>query len=122
MENIKKVEEVLTNLRDFGIGISIDDFGTGYSSLSRLKSLPITKLKIDKSFIDDVVDSTSDQHIVSVIVSLAKGLNLEIVAEGVETREQLEVIKKEGCHLVQGYYFSKPLSESRVDQLLEDIM
>ena len=122
MENIKKVEEVLTNLRDFGIGISIDDFGTGYSSLSRLKSLPITKLKIDKSFIDDIVEEEDDREIVKVIISLAKSLNLEIVAEGVETKEQLKLINDLGCKLIQGYYFSKPLHEDRVVRYLKEVM
>lgn len=122
MENIEKVEEVLTNLKNFGVGISIDDFGTGYSSLSRLKSLPITKLKIDKSFVDDIADSQSDQKIFNVIISLAKGLNLEVVAEGVETKEQFEFVQKAGCDLVQGYYFSKPLSCKMVDKFLENVM
>ena len=122
MENIQKVEEVLSNLRDFGVGISIDDFGTGYSSLSRLKSLPITKLKIDKSFVDDVIESESDRKIFKVIISLAKGLGLEVVSEGVETKEQFEFVQNAGCDLVQGYYFSKPLSSKRVDKFLEDVM
>ncbi|HIO90140.1 MAG TPA: EAL domain-containing protein, partial [Campylobacterales bacterium] len=122
MENIEKVEEVLRNLKEFGVGISIDDFGTGYSSLSRLKSLPITKLKIDKIFVDDIVDSESDQKIFNVIISLAKGLGLEVVVEGVETKEQFEFVQAAGCDLVQGYYFSKPLSSARVDKFLEDVM
>jgi len=122
MENIKKVEKTLKNLRKIGIGIAIDDFGTGYSSLSRLKDLPITKLKIDKSFINDVGNKEEDRRIILVIIALAKGLGLDIVAEGVETKEQLEFLKKNGVSKIQGYYFSKPISSSKVDKFLEDIM
>jgi len=122
MENIKKVEKTLSNLREFGVGIAIDDFGTGYSSLSRLKSLPISKLKIDKSFINDIAESEDDRRIILVIIALAKGLGLDIVAEGVETKEQLEFLKKNGVSKIQGYYFSKPISSKKVDKFLEDIM
>jgi len=122
MENIKKVEDVLTNLREFGIGISIDDFGTGYSSLSRLKSLPITKLKIDKTFVDDIVEDSEDREIVKVIILLAKSLGLEIVAEGIENKEQLKLMREYGCKLIQGYYFSKPLASEKVESYLNNIM
>ncbi len=122
MENIKKVEEVLTNLRDIGIGISIDDFGTGYSSLSRLKSLPITKLKIDKSFVDDIATESEDREIVKVIILLAKSLGLEIVAEGIEDKEQLKLMRDFGCRLIQGYYFSKPLPSEKVEKYLDNVM
>jgi len=122
MENIKKVEKTLKNLKDYGIGIAIDDFGTGYSSLSRLKSLPISKLKIDKSFINDIADKEDDKRIVLVIIALAKGLGLDIVAEGVETKEQLEFLKENGVSKIQGYYFSKPISSQKIDKFLEDIV
>ena len=122
MENIKKVEDILSNLKEFGISISIDDFGTGYSSLSRLKSLPITKLKIDKSFVDDIVEESQDKEIVKVIISLANSLGLEVVAEGVESKEQLKILKDLGCRLVQGYYFSKPLKSKMVESYLQNIM
>ena len=122
MENIKKVEQTLSNLKDFGIGIAIDDFGKGYSSLSRLKSLPISKLKIDKSFVNDIVENEDDRKIILVIIALAKGLGLDIVAEGVETKEQLDFLKKNGVYKIQGYYFSKPISYKKVDKFLDDIM
>jgi len=122
IENIKKVEEVLTNLRNFGVGISIDDFGTGYSSLSRLKSLPITKLKIDKSFIDDIEENEEDREIVKVILSLAKSLGLEVVAEGIESRGQLKLLNEFGCKLIQGYYFSKPIESSKLKKYLNEAM
>ncbi len=122
MENIKKVEKVLKNLQSFGVSIAIDDFGTGYSSLSRLKSLPISKLKIDKSFINDIVENDDDKRIVQVIIALARALDLEVVAEGVETREQLDLLKKYGCNLIQGYYFSKPIPNDKIDILLQQVM
>jgi len=122
MENIKKVEQTLSNLKKIGIGIAIDDFGTGYSSLSRLKSLPISKLKIDKSFINDVVNNKDDRKITMVIISLAQGLGLDIVAEGVETKEQLEFLKKQGVSKIQGYYFSKPIASEKVDKFLDNIV
>ena len=122
MENIKKVEKTLKNLKDFGVGIAIDDFGTGYSSLSRLKSLPISKLKIDKSFISDIAENEEDRKIVLVIIALAKGLGLDIVAEGVETKEQLEFLKRNGVAKIQGYYFSKPISSDKIDKFLKNIV
>jgi len=122
MENIEKVEKTLSNLREFGVGVTIDDFGTGYSSLSRLKSLPISKLKIDKSFITDVVEKEEDKKIILVIIALAKGLGLEIVAEGVETKEQLDFLRKNDVSMIQGYYFSKPISSNKIDKFLEDVV
>jgi diguanylate cyclase (GGDEF)-like protein/PAS domain S-box-containing protein len=109
MREIDKGIEELKAIRDLGVGIAIDDFGTGYSSLSYLKNLPITKLKIDKSFIDNVPDERESVAITKTIISLAKNLDLEIIAEGVETKAQLDFLVKEGCELIQGYYYSKPL-------------
>ncbi len=112
MENLKQVEIALGNLKKLGINTAIDDFGTGYSSLSRLKKLPISKLKIDKSFIDDIPHDQDDMQIASTIITLAKGLGLEVVAEGVETKEQVDFLKERGCHLMQGYYFSEAIAEA----------
>jgi diguanylate cyclase (GGDEF)-like protein/PAS domain S-box-containing protein len=112
MENLKQVKIALGNLQKLGVKTAIDDFGTGYSSLAILKKLPISKLKIDKSFISDIPNDEDDMQIASTIIALAKGLNLQIVAEGVETKEQVDFLKKEGCHLMQGYYFSEAIAET----------
>lgn len=109
MQDSEKAIKLLEEIRDIGISISVDDFGTGYSSLSYLKRLPIDKLKIDRSFIDDLPHDENDVAIVRAIIALAKSMNLEIIAEGVETKEQLEFLVDEGCPNIQGYYYSKPL-------------
>jgi diguanylate cyclase (GGDEF)-like protein len=101
---------VLEQLREQGIKVAVDDFGTGYSSLNYLKRLPLTRLKIDQSFVSDVVHDTNDFAIVKAIIAMAKDLSLDIVAEGVETREQHLYLASEGCHKGQGYYFGKPMS------------
>ncbi|WP_457743931.1 putative bifunctional diguanylate cyclase/phosphodiesterase [Sulfurimonas sp.] len=100
---------ILREIKELGISISIDDFGTGYSSLSYLKELPIDSIKIDRSFIVDLSENKDSISIVRTIIALAKNLNLNIIAEGVETKEQLDFLKSEGCPYIQGYYFSKPL-------------
>jgi EAL domain-containing protein (putative c-di-GMP-specific phosphodiesterase class I) len=96
-------------LKALGISIAVDDFGTGYSSLMYLKQLPIDALKIDQGFIRDILTDASDAVIVETIISMAQHLNLFVVAEGVETAEQLALLKQQGCPAFQGYYFSHPL-------------
>ncbi|PHQ79564.1 MAG: hypothetical protein COB66_06605 [Coxiella sp. (in: Bacteria)] len=115
MHDIKMAAEVLNQLYAFGIGIAIDDFGTGYSSLNYLKTLPITTLKIDQSFIRDIVVDNDAAAIVQAVIQLGKALSLHIVAEGVETKKQLEFLQQNDCDCVQGFYFSEPL-------LPEDVM
>ena len=105
------VIKILSALRDFGCSIAVDDFGTGYSSLSYLKCFPLDTLKVDRSFVTDVNDNESDAEMARAIVSMGKSLGLKIVAEGVETREQMEFFAKLGCDQIQGYLISKPLSE-----------
>lgn len=100
---------VMDDLHEHGIRMSIDDFGTGYSSLAYLKRFQIYKLKIDQSFVRDIVDDPEDRAIVAAIVNLANSLGMQTIAEGVETSEQLEFLRLQGCNEVQGYYFSKPL-------------
>lgn len=110
MNDPEKSSAILSGLRDSGVKIAIDDFGTGYSSLSYLKKLPLSVLKIDKSFVDDVPKCAEDVAIVSAVLSLAAGLGLVVVAEGVELAEQLEFLKAQGCDLVQGYLTGKPMN------------
>lgn len=109
IKQARKSLEVLRSLDKMGITLSIDDFGTGYSSLNYLKTLPIHVLKIDKSFISDIPNSEGDCAIVKSIISLAHNLDLKIIAEGIETPEQLRFLKENGCSVIQGFYFSKPL-------------
>jgi diguanylate cyclase (GGDEF)-like protein len=109
MKNPKKSIAVLNKLKNLGININIDDFGTGYSSLAYLKKLPISKLKIDKSFIKDIPQSKDDMAISKTIIDLAKNLNLEVIAEGVETEIQKKFLFDNGCNYIQGYIYSQPL-------------
>jgi len=109
MEDITTAAQHLLSLRRSGALIAIDDFGTGYSSLSYLKSLPLDKIKIDKSFVQDLLEDEDDATIVRAIIQLGKSLGMQVIAEGVETVEQEAYIIAEGCHEGQGYYYSKPL-------------
>lgn len=102
-----------------GISIAIDDFGTGYSSLSYLKDLPVSTVKIDQAFIRDIPESEKDMQISSVIIFLANQLNYKVVAEGVETKAQVDFLKASKCDLMQGYYFSKPIPAHKVLLMLE---
>ncbi len=121
MENMDQVQSVLANLQKIGINTAIDDFGTGYSSLAHLKKLPITKLKIDKSFIDDIPSDKDGMQIASTIITLAQQLSLEVVAEGVETGKQVEFLKSKGCHLMQGYYFSEAIPEEEINSYIREM-
>ncbi|TCK61859.1 PAS domain S-box-containing protein/diguanylate cyclase (GGDEF)-like protein [Seleniivibrio woodruffii] len=118
MEDIQTTIIALAHLVQRGVKISIDDFGTGYSSLSYLKKFPIHVLKVDRQFIKDIPDDTDDIAISTAIINLAKGLNLQVVAEGVETQEQLDFCREHGCDGIQGYFFSRPLSCDAFMELL----
>lgn len=109
MQNIEETIETLWQLRNLGVLLSIDDFGTGYSSLSYLKRFPLDILKIDRTFVMDITTDPNDRAVVEAIVSLSHHLKMKVVAEGVETEEQLNFLKKQKCHEVQGYYLAKPL-------------
>ena len=102
--------DLLSSLKELGVRLSIDDFGTGYSSLSRLKHMPIDKLKIDQSFVSGIPFDKDDMNITQAIIGLADSLELDVIAEGVETKEQAEFLVKEGCEKVQGYLYSLPLT------------
>lgn len=112
--------KVLTELQGRGIHLSIDDFGTGYSSLSRLKHFPIDRLKIDRSFVMNLPDDQDDAAIARAIIAMGHSLKLNILAEGVETREQLQFMRAEGCEEIQGYLFSKPLRVADLEKILRD--
>jgi len=120
MDDPNKAVEALRRLKDIGVSISLDDFGTGYSSLSYLKRFPIDVLKIDKSFVDDVTTSPNDAAIAMSVISLAHNLNMSVIAEGVETREQVEFLRERGCDEMQGYYFSRPLAAEAFTALLRE--
>lgn len=116
--DIEKSMRTLTNLRQLGVDISIDDFGTGYCSLNYLKRLPIHELKIDRSFISDIELEEGGEAIIRAVVTLAHSLNLRVVAEGVETAGQLNLLKQIGCDEAQGYYFSRPLQSKEFETRL----
>ena len=118
VQNIEEVVITLLNLSNMGLEISIDDFGTGYSSLSYLKRFPINKLKIDKSFVDDIATHPDDAAIVKAIIAMAHGLSMKVVTEGVETHAQLDFLREHGCEQYQGYIFSKPLPAAEITNKL----
>lgn len=119
MENPEQIILTLNAIHRLGVSIAIDDFGTGYSSLSYLKKLPIDKLKIDRSFIEDIATNEEDQSIVKAIIALAKSLNLDVIAEGVETKEQEKFLVANKCYSGQGYLYSKPVSAMHIEKMLK---
>ncbi|MBU1190760.1 MAG: EAL domain-containing protein [Gammaproteobacteria bacterium] len=118
MESV--VDETFRMIRDLGITISLDDFGTGYSSLSHLRRFPINFLKIDRSFVDEALTNVDDRAIVSAIIGMAQNLGLQVVAEGVETREQADFLREKGCDFAQGYFFGRPMSAENILTHLHD--
>ncbi|MCX6062366.1 MAG: EAL domain-containing protein, partial [Campylobacterales bacterium] len=119
LENPEKMIALLSVIKSKGFNISIDDFGTGYSSLSYLKNLPIDKLKIDQSFIRNITHEHKNQTIVKTIISLAKGLGMSVLAEGVETEDELGLLKENGIDLIQGYYYHKPMKIDAFRKILK---
>ena len=117
MTDVSFTVSVLQQLQDMGINISLDDFGTGYSSLWSLKNFPLNNLKIDKSFVADLVTGSSGATIVKLAIALGQGLNLQVIAEGVETAEQLAFLRSHQCDIGQGYFFSKPIPAAAITQL-----
>ncbi len=118
MQNPELTIKTLEELKSMGIKIAIDDFGTGYSSLSYLKKFPINTLKIDRSFVKDIPEDSNDSAIVNAIIALAHIMKLDVIAEGVESRDQLEYLRKHDCKKIQGYYFSPPVSAQEFTALI----
>jgi len=118
MSNTERTISVLTNLKAIGIKVAIDDFGTGYSSLAYLQRFPIDKLKIDIAFVRDITTNPNDAAIAQAIISMAHSLKLRVIAEGVETRAQLEYLRRSRCDEIQGYYFSRPVAPADLAELL----
>ena len=120
MENPEEGLRMMQRLRDRGIHLALDDFGTGYSSLAYLKKFPLNTLKIDKAFIDDIAKSNVDRHMAAAIINIAHNLGLKVVAEGVEYEEQLNILRRYDCEMLQGYLYSKPLNAERFEKLLRE--
>jgi EAL domain-containing protein (putative c-di-GMP-specific phosphodiesterase class I) len=119
MTDIENNNRALQQMQKLGISIAIDDFGTGYSSFSYLKALPLDTLKIDRSFVMDIPNDETDMEITAAIIAVAHKLKLNVVAEGIETKEQESFLTSEGCDIGQGYLFSKPIAEEELIKLLD---
>lgn len=119
IDNIEDVISKMHTLKKMGIQVSLDDFGIGHSSLVYLKKLPVTQIKVDQSFVHDVLTDANDAAIIKMVLAVGKTINCDIVAEGVEYLEQFELLKSFGCHYFQGYYFSKPLTAANFEKLVE---
>lgn len=116
--DVSHVSRCLLDLTEMGVGISVDDFGTGYSSFHYLKNFPIDRLKIDRSFVRDIQQDPSDAEIVAAIIAMAHNLNIQVIAEGVETEAQMEFLRKHNCDEMQGYFWSPPVSSDNIEQML----
>jgi PAS domain S-box-containing protein/diguanylate cyclase (GGDEF)-like protein len=120
MEDPKKTFEILRQLKDMGVQLSIDDFGTGYSNLNYLKRFPVDKLKLDQSFVKDIISDPDDLSIARAVVAMAHGLRLTVIAEGVETAGQLALLAENGCDEIQGYFFSRPVDAEACGRMLRE--
>ena len=118
LENVEMAISTMNRIRAMGVHIHIDDFGTGYSSLSYLHRLPVNALKVDRSFVNKLSENGDNQEIVRSIISLARSLNLDVIAEGVELDHQLLQIKELDCHYGQGFLFSKPMESVAIEEWL----
>jgi len=121
LQDVDRTLIELKALKEAGISLSIDDFGTGYSSLSYLKRFPIDTIKIDRSFVKDLHKDADDAAICAAILAMSTQLGLNVVAEGVETMEQLEFLRSHGCHHIQGFVCSRPLSSTQFFAMLQNI-
>jgi len=118
VDDMDAIIERMGQLKNLGVGFSLDDFGTGYSSLSYLKRLPLDQLKIDQSFVRDVLTDPNDAAIVRTIINLGRSLGLAVIAEGVESRDQQDFLARHDCHAFQGYAFGKPMADQELNQFL----
>jgi EAL domain-containing protein (putative c-di-GMP-specific phosphodiesterase class I) len=121
MQDVDQAIATMKELQILGVQLSIDDFGTGYSSLAALKRFPVGRLKIDKSFIDDILQDESGNAVAKAIISLGQNLNLRVIAEGVETEAQLAFLRENHCDEMQGYLFSKPVPAAGIATLLAQL-
>ena len=119
LENIEDTIATMNVLKEIGVEFSLDDFGSGYSSLQYLKRLPLFQLKIDQSFVRDIVSDSHSRSIVRTVIAMAQGLNLDVIAEGVETEEQRQLLLGKGCTHYQGYLFGKPAPIEQFEASLE---
>jgi EAL domain-containing protein (putative c-di-GMP-specific phosphodiesterase class I) len=113
------IDDTLAALSKLGVGIALDDFGTGYSSLSYLRNFPFTVLKVDRSFVNDIIIDEADRELTNAAIAMAHGLKLKVVAEGIETEEQLAALIEMGCDYGQGYLFGRPMSSGDFTKMLE---
>ncbi len=120
LDDIDETIDLLRIMKDFGVSISIDDFGTGYSSLSYLKKLPIDVIKVDKSFVHDIPEDSNDMAITAAVIAMAHKLQLQVVAEGVETHEQLNFLKNNNCDFIQGFLYSKPMPKEKLEEIIKE--
>ena len=118
MQDVEQAVATMRSLQLLGVQLSIDDFGTGYSSLSALKTFPVARLKIDRSFIKDLPSNENDRAVASAVISLGQKLNLRVIAEGVETEDQIAFLRQHDCDEMQGFHFSKPVTAQGIEELI----
>ena len=121
-DNSQQIIDTVKGLRDKGFCIEMDDFGSGYSSLNMLTSLPIDALKLDMKFIRNICTDKKACRLVEIMIEIARLLEVPVIAEGVETKEQMMLLKELGCDIIQGYYFSKPLPPEEFEKLIRDTL
>ena len=121
MKEPEFIIESLKQLKQLGVKVAIDDFGTEYSSLNYIKQLPVDKIKIAMSFVQGIKLNLKDEAIINVIIVLAKNLGLKVIAEGVETKEQLDFLRDQMCDEIQGYYYYKPMPANEIEELMSKV-